>query len=134
MRTMRKRVLALALSTAMALSMCVTTQAAGPEVTVTLDGQPLVLEAPAYVEDDRTQVPVSIAGALGLELMEGANQAVFSADGDSLLFTDGSTQAGDMAMDTAADLSGEVGYVPLAYLASTSASASAGTAPPAPPP
>ena len=33
MRTMRKRVLALALSTAMALSMCVTTQAAGPEVT-----------------------------------------------------------------------------------------------------
>ena len=117
MRTMRKRVLALALSTAMALSMCVTTQAAGPEVTVTLDGQPLVLEAPAYVEDDRTQVPVSIAGALGLELMEGANQAVFSADGDSLLFTDGSTQAGDMAMDTAADLSGEVGYVPLAYLA-----------------
>ena len=66
MRTMRKRVLALALSTAMALSMCVTTQAAGPEVTVTLDGQPLVLEAPAYVEDDRTQVPVSIAGALGL--------------------------------------------------------------------
>ena len=117
MRTMRKRVLALALSTAMALSMCMTAQAAGPEVTVTLDGQPLVLEAPAYIEDDRTQVPVSIAGALGLEVVESAGQVAFSADGDSLLFTDGSSQAGGVTMDTAADLSGDVGYVPLAYLA-----------------
>ena len=96
MRTMRKRVLALALSTAMALSMCMTAQAAGPEVTVTLDGQPLVLEAPAYIEDDRTQVPVSIAGALGLEVVESAGQVAFSADGDSLLFTDGSSQAGEL--------------------------------------
>ena len=117
MRTMRKRTLTLALSMAMVLSMCLTARAADAPVTVTLDGQTLALTDPAYVRDGRTQVPVTIAEAMGLELVEGDGQVAFSADGDSLLFTDGSTQAGGVTMDTAADLSGEVGYVPLSYLA-----------------
>lgn len=53
MRAMTRRALALVLTLAMALSLCLAAQAAGPQVTVTLDGTALELEVPAYI-DGRT--------------------------------------------------------------------------------
>ncbi len=98
MRAMTKRILSLALTLAMVLSLCLTVQAKG-SVTVTGDGRALELTAPAYVDGNgRTHVPVTMGEA-------------------SLTFRDGEKQAGSMTMDTAADLSGSVGYVPLVYLA-----------------
>ena len=44
MRAMTRRALALVLTLAMALSLCLAAQAAGPQVTVTLDGTALELE------------------------------------------------------------------------------------------
>ena len=50
MRAMTRRALALVLTLAMALSLCLAAQAAGPQVTVTLDGTALELEVPAYID------------------------------------------------------------------------------------
>ena len=118
MRAMTRRALALVLTLAMALSLCLAAQAAGPQVTVTLDGTALELEAPAYIDgQDRTQVPVSIGPQLGLTYQQKEGEVTFVKGEASLTFRDGEKQAGSMTMDTAADLSGSVGYVPLAYLA-----------------
>lgn len=114
---MKKRALSISLAAAMALSMGVGIQAAAPDVTVTLDGQSVNLTASPYLQNDRTQVPVTIAGLMGLTCQVQNGQVTFTGDGKSLTFTDGSTQAGGMTMDAAADLSQGEGYVPLKYLA-----------------
>ena len=118
MRAMTRRALALVLTLAMALSLCLAAQAAGPQVTVTLDGTALELEVPAYIDgQDRTQVPASIGPQLGLTVQTGDGSVTFTKGEASLTFQDGAKEAGGVTMDTAADLSGEVGYVPLTYLA-----------------
>ena len=67
-RAMTKRILSLALTLAMVLSLCLTVQAKG-SVTVTLDGRALELTAPAYVDGNgRTQVPVTIGPPAGADL------------------------------------------------------------------
>ena len=117
MRAMTKRILSLALTLAMVLSLCLTVQAKG-SVTVTLDGRALELTAPAYVDGNgRTQVPVTIGPQLGLTYQQKEGEVTFVKGEASLTFRDGEKQAGSMTMDTAADLSGSVGYVPLVYLA-----------------
>ena len=117
MRAMTKRILSLALTLAMVLSLCLTVQAKG-SVTVTLDGRALELTAPAYVDGNgRTQVPVTIGPQLGLTYQQKEGEVTFVKGEASLTFRDGEKQAGGMTMDTAADLSGSVGYVPLVYLA-----------------
>ena len=117
MRAMTRRALALVLTLAMALSLCLAAQAAGPQVTVTLDGTALELEVPAYIDgQDRTQVPASIGPQLGLTVQTGDGSVTFTKGEASLTFQDGAKEAGGVTMDTAADLSGEVGYVPLTYL------------------
>ena len=114
MRAMTKRILSLALTLAMVLSLCLTVQAKG-SVTVTLDGRALELTAPAYVDGNgRTQVPVTIGPQLGLTYQQKEGEVTFVKGEASLTFRDGEKQAGSMTMDTAADLSGSVGYVPLA--------------------
>ena len=118
MRTITKRLLSLVLTLAMLLSLGLTVQAVNTAVTVTLNGTALELEAPAYIDgQDRTQVPVSIGPQLGLTYQQKEGEVTFVKGEASLTFRDGSKEAGGMTMDTAADLSGEVGYVPLAYLA-----------------
>ena len=60
---------------------------------------------------------MSIGPQLGLTYQQKEGEVTFVKGEASLTFRDGSKEAGGMTMDTAADLSGEVGYVPLAYLA-----------------
>ena len=118
MRTITKRLLSLVLTLAMLLSLGLTVQAVNTAVTVTLNGTALELEAPAYIDgQDRTQVPVSIGPQLGLTYQQKEGEVTFVKGEASLTFRDGEKQAGSMTMDTAADLSGSVGYVPLVYLA-----------------
>ena len=50
-----RKVVSVLLSAAMALSLCLAAQAAGPQVTVTLDGTALELEVPAYIDRERTR-------------------------------------------------------------------------------
>ena len=115
MRTITKRLLSLVLTLAMLLSLGLTVQAGNTAVTVTLIGTALELEAPAYIDgQDRTQVPVSIGPQLGLTYQQKEGEVTFVKGEASLTFRDGSKEAGGMTMDTAADLSGEEGYVPLA--------------------
>ena len=79
MRAMTRRALALVLTLAMALSLCLAAQAAGPQVTVTLDGTALELEVPAYIDgQDRTQVPASIGPQLGLTVQTGDGSVTFT--------------------------------------------------------
>ncbi len=76
------------------------------------------LTAPAYIDgQNRTQVPVTIGPQLGLTYQQKEGEVTFVKGEASLTFRDGEKQAGGMTMDTAADLSGSVGYVPLVYLA-----------------
>lgn len=118
MRTITKRLLSLVLTLAMLLSLGLTVQAVNTAVTVTLNGTALELEAPAYIDgQDRTQVPASIGPQLGLTVQTGDGSVTFTKGEASLTFQDGAKEAGGVTMDTAADLSGEVGYVPLTYLA-----------------
>ena len=77
MRAMTKRILSLALTLAMVLSLCLTVQAKG-SVTVTLDGRALELTAPAYVDGNgRTQVPVTIGPQLGLTYQQKEGEVTF---------------------------------------------------------
>ena len=90
MRAMTRRALALVLTLAMALSLCLAAQAAGPQVTVTLDGTALELEVPAYIDgQDRTQVPASIGPQLGLTVQTGDGSVTFTKGEASLTFQDG---------------------------------------------
>ena len=112
-----KRILSLAMSLAIVLSLCLTAQAKN-SITVILDGHPIELSAPAYIDkNDRTQVPVTIGPQLGITYHEGNGEVTFIKGEKSLTFRNGEKSAGSTAMDTAANLSGKVGYVPLAYLA-----------------
>ena len=133
MRTITKRLLSLVLTLAMLLSLGLTVQAVNTAVTVTLNGTALELEAPAYIDgQDRTQVPASIGPQLGLTVQTGDGSVTFTKGEASLTFQDGAKEAGGVTMDTAADLSGEVGYVaPDLSGPSSSASRWPGTASPA---
>ena len=111
MRAMTKRILSLALTLAMVLSLCLTVQAKG-SVTVTLDGRALELTAPAYVDGNGRTGAGDHRPQLGLTYQQKEGEVTFVKGEASLTFRDGEKQAGSMTMDTAADLSGEVGYVP----------------------
>ena len=118
MRAVTKRILALVLTLAMILSLGLTVKAVGSPVSIELNGTAMELTAPAYIDgQNRTQVPVTIGPQLGLTYQQKEGEVTFVKGEASLTFRDGSKEAGGMTMDTAADLSGEVGYVPLAYLA-----------------
>lgn len=112
MRTTNKRVMSAALAAAMTLSMTAGAFAAQP-VSVTLDGRTLDLSS-AYIDSqDRTQVPVSIAQQLGMEVKQEGGSATFTAGEQSITFEAGKNQAGSITMDTQA----AEGYVPVKYLA-----------------
>ena len=118
MRAVTKRILALVLTLAMILSLGLTVQAVGSPVSIELNGTAMELTAPAYIDgQNRTQVPVTIGPQLGLTYQQKEGEVTFVKGEASLTFRDGEKQAGGMTMDTAADLSGSVGYVPLVYLA-----------------
>ena len=113
MRAVTKRILALVLTLAMILSLGLTVQAVGSPVSIELNGTAMELTAPAYIDgQNRTQVPVTIGPQLGLTYQQKEGEVTFVKGEASLTFRDGEKQAGSMTMDTAADLSGEVGYVP----------------------
>ena len=118
MRAVTKRILALVLTLAMILSLGLTVQAVGSPVSIELNGTAMELTAPAYIDgQNRTQVPVTIGPQLGLTYQQKEGEVTFVKGEASLTFRDGEKQAGGMTMDTAADLTGSVGYVPLVYLA-----------------
>ncbi len=118
MRTITKRLLSLVLTLAMLLSLGLTVQAVNTAVTVTLNGTALEAgSARLYRRAGPDPGPREHRPPAGADLSAEGREVTFVKGEASLTFRDGSKEAGGMTMDTAADLSGEVGYVPLAYLA-----------------
>lgn len=104
MKKTLKKTLALALSACTVLAMAATAFAAP---TVTLDGSSL--GSGAYVDgQDRTQIPDTMAEAMGMTVTRQEGSVTLEKDGKTLSF-----QAGGAVMDTQA----VDGYVPLRYVA-----------------